>query len=324
MNNNILDLLKRTPLNIPFESFLDTVLSQFPSLGKIIDFQPINEGYEDANIVLQTSNGKFVLKIFFTERSLDNINSYVKILNQCKQIGIQTTEILTDFNNGLGFVENSGIKAYYIITKFFEGDNFLKSTPSLKDIEEVTKSLTKLNTLDFKVAEAYDSWGNKNFGHEYEENKGKITAEQDLLIKSIYHEFIKLDLDSFSQSVIHGDMQRKHVLKSKDEKYCIFDFGCMAKGPKVIELSTYLAWFCLQDDTWNNKDKIINLVLDIYNKTHNLTQVEIDSLTVLTKASWAAYYLRTSVMIKEGDTSEETLDWHNKAKTMLILSKKWR
>ncbi len=131
MTNGIDTLLNRTNLAVSFDEFLQDVQSKFTSIGKVENYSPINEGYEDANIILNTSSGKYVLKIFFAERNLKNINSYIKILRECKNVGVQTTEILTDFNEGLGLFENSGVKTYYIITKFFEGKNFQNTTPTI-------------------------------------------------------------------------------------------------------------------------------------------------------------------------------------------------
>lgn len=322
--NDISKLLARTNLKYPLDEFLINVKALFPSIGNIKNTLPIMEGYEDANFILETSAGKFVLKIFLEERSLENIESYAKILRECENIGVPTTEILLDFNNGLGFVENNNVKTYFIITKYFEGQNFQNITPTLKDTKIVAVYLSKLNTLNFPVVETYDSWGNKNFGKEYELNKNNVTPEQNHLIQPIYEEFVKLDLTGFKKSVIHGDMQRKHVKKNSDGKYCILDFGCMAFDPKVIDLSTFLAWFCLQEDTWNDADKIYDQVVYEYDRIHYLSDMEIESLPTLIRSSYAAYYLKTSVLINEGDKSEETLDWHNRAKKMLELTKDWK
>ena len=324
MNNNIQKLLDRTNLNIPFDEFLKDIQNKFVSLGNIENYLPINEGYEDANFILNTSTGKFVLKIFLSDRKIENINSYIKILRECKNVGVPTTELLTDFNGGLGFTESNEIKTYYIITKFFEGNNFQNTTPTLNDIKTVTSYISKLNTLDFDVTAEYDSWGIKNFAKEYEIKKDKLTPDQNLLIKNNYENYLKIDMSNFSKSVIHGDMQRKHVIKNSNGQYCILDFGCMTYDYKVIELATYLAWFCLQEDTWKDKDLIYKEVLDIYNLTHHLSDNEIKIIPTLVKVSYSAYFMTTSVMINEGDKSEETLDWHDRSKRMLELTKDWK
>jgi len=322
-NAKVNTLLKRTNLRITFNKFLNNVQSKFSTIGNIKDYSPINEGYEDANFILNTSTGKFVLKIFLADRKIENINSYIKILNESKNISFPTTDIISDYNNGLGIVENTKAKTYYILTKFFEGSNFQNITPTIEDIQNITYYLSQLNTLNFNVVSEYDGWGIKNFAKEYENKNDKLTTDQKLLVKNNLDNFIKIDMKGFSKSVIHGDMQRKHVIKDKNNNYCILDFGCMAYSEKVIELSTYLAWFCLQEDTWKDRDLIIKNILDIYNKVHNLTSKEIESLPTLIKASYSAYYMTTSVMINDGDESEETLDWHKRSKKMLELSNKW-
>lgn len=317
-------LLSRTNLKISFNNFLKDIQSKFSSIGNIDYYSPINEGYEDANFVLNASAGKFVLKVFLRDRKIENINSYVKILRECQNVGVPTTEILTDFNGGLGSIETEGVITYYIITKFFEGLNFQNITPTLEDIKIITLYISRLNTLNFDAVEEYDSWGIKNFVREYKIKKDKLTPEQNSLIKDNYDNSLKIDISGFSKSVIHGDMQRKHVIKNSKGGYCLLDFGCMAHDVKVIELATYLAWFCLQEDTWKDKDSIFKEVLNIYNSTHHLSDKEILSLPVLIKTSYSAYYMTTSVMINEGDNSIETLDWHNRAKKMLELSKDWK
>jgi len=311
-------LLARTNLKVSFDEFLKSVEENFGSLGKIEKYFPINEGYEDANFLLETDKGRFVLKMFLAERTKGSVNSYVRILEECKSIDVPTIEMLTDFNDGLGFF-GKGDPTYYIVTKFFEGENFQDNTPTVDEIVLFTSFLSQLNTLDFEVEETYDSWGNKNFGKEYEKRKHNLTKEQNLLIKPIYDEFIQIPLGAFSKSVIHGDLQRKHILKNKDGKYCLLDFGCMAYDPKVIELSTYLAWFALQEDTWPKKDEIYKKVVDTYLKTHSLTSEELESLPVLVKSSYASYYMVTSCLINDGDNSQETLEWNNFARKMLNL-----
>lgn len=321
MQTDISNLLKRTNLNSTFEMFVNDLQKKFTSIGEINSYDPINEGYEDANIILNTSNGKYVLKIFFAERELENIDSYLKILRSCKSVNVPTTEILTYFNDGLGYFEENNVKTYYIITRYFEGKNFQNVTPTLDDIKNVTEYVSKLNTLNFEVGEGYDSWGIKAFIEEYKNKKQKLTTEQLTLISDLYLDYSMLDMSNFSKSVIHGDMQRKHVIKNGNGEYCVLDFGCMANDYKVIELATYLAWFCLQEDTWKNKKTIYKEVLDTYNQIHKLTDAELQSLPLLIRISYSAYYMTTSVLMNEGDKSEETLDWHNRSKKMLELSK---
>lgn len=311
-------LLSRTPLTQDFDHVLADVETQLP-IGKILFYKPINEGYEDANILIKTTTGQYVLKVFLTNRSDQAIADYTKILLECKKIGVKTTELVVGASGPIGIMG----KAKYIITIFFEGENFQHRTPTPADMIAGVRYLAKLNTLSFPIAETYDSWGNRNLAREHEALKNKLSPQELELINPALRGFKALNFSEFSKSVIHGDMQRKHLLKNTRGQYCILDFGCMAHAPKVIDLSTYLAWFCLAEDTWINRDLIYTSIVEEYTKTHNLSDIEHLSLKPLIRASYAAYFQKTSELIHDGDNSAETLDWHQKSKTILGLSLSW-
>lgn len=303
-------LIKRTNLTISFTEFLKLL-----PIRKIIKVAPILEGYEDANFILETITNRYVLKIFASERSEQNIKDYAKVLSRLEQIKVPSLKMIGGLH-----LQN---KVFFILSPFFDGQNFVNISPTLNDIVHVTKYLAKVNTLNFAIEESYDSWGNKNLFKEFNKNKEKLSRDQLQIVNPLVQQFKGLNFKQFSQSFIHGDMQKKHVLKSKQGKFLILDFGCMSYGPKIIDLSTYLAWFCLDENNWKDKEKIIKAVVDEYLKIHQLSPYELQSLIVLTKASWTAYYLKTSFLIKKGDSSLETKDWHDKSKTMLELSKNW-
>src|SRR3989344_1201319 len=257
LNTDIKNLLSRTNLTSPFGEFLKKLEEEVPRLGKIRNLQPILEGYEDANFILESDLGRLVLKIFTKERSPKNNKDYVRILEESAKIGVPVPKLIF-----YGKISS----ASFIITEFFEGENFENGTPMLSDIIAITAYLSKLNTLNFPVDELYDSWGNKNLLKEYEKSRNNLTSQQDKLIAPIVEGFKKVDFSKFQKAVIHGDLQRKHVLKSSEGEYCILDFGCMSHDAKVVEISTFLAWFCLQEDTseetkyWHEKSKKLILL----------------------------------------------------------------
>lgn len=163
----LLKLLQRTSLRIPFSTYLTHLQSQYPTIGNIISSTPILEGYEAANILLNTSSGRYVLKIFESDRKQENINSLVQILIEAPKIGVVVPKLAKGTKGFLNTYPDNGYTIYYYITHYYEGRNFENQTPTQDDIIMVTKSLAKLNTLDFPVHEAYDSWGNKNLVKEY-------------------------------------------------------------------------------------------------------------------------------------------------------------
>lgn len=315
-------LLSRTDLHIDFEDFIKITAKEYP-VGKIFSYSPILEGYEDANIRLSTTKGKFVLKIFANEKTLDQIQSYVAILIKAKEKDIPLPVLLEGNQGYFSTFFDGQYTIYYFYTHLFIGKNFDIFTPNTTEIAEVTDILANFNRINQPVADTYDSWGSKYIAKEYAENEKEIPLEIQQLILPVVQGMKKLNTSHFSKSVIHGDLQRKHVLMNKQSNYCILDLGCMRYDAKVYDLSIFLAWFCLGEDTWKEKEKILEIVMKRYTVVHKLSNEELKSLPLLIKSSYGAYLLKTAILIKNGDTSDETREWFNKSKKMLELSKQW-
>jgi len=319
---DLINLLKRTDLQIPFEEFIK-IVSEVYSLGKIYSYAPILEGYEDANVRVSSEKGEYVLKIFASEKTFDQVKTYVDVLQEARKKKLPLTRLEEGKQEYLSKFTHKNTTIYYYLTIFFHGKNLEFYTPYISEMRDVAKILAKFNRLDIPIVDSYDSWGSKNLVREFAENSHYLSEEVRELIVPIVHAMKQLDIYDFSKSIIHGDLQRKHVLKSKEGLYCLLDMGCVRKDAKVFDLSIFLAWFCLAEDTWDKRDEIVESVLEEYIKINKLTIHELAVLPLFTKASYAAYLLKTSVLIKFGDTSEETRNWHDQALKMIKLFNTW-
>jgi len=315
MNNKTKTLLARVDLSVAFGSFLKQLEKDYPLLGPIKSCRPITEGYEDANFLFETSRNKYVLKIFAKTRSILNIKSYSKLLVGAQKAKVQSLQPIRGKNGYLGKIKQTR----FVITEFFIGRNFRNSTPSLLDIRIITKELVKLNSLNFKFYESYDSWSNAHLVCEFKKNKNKLDQATVNYLDPTVKALNKLNTRGFSRSIIHGDLQPLHIFKNNQGRYCLIDYGCARNDYLVYELSTFLAWFCLLKKNWQRRKAIFSYVIDTYTKTHKLSKQEIDSLPLLIKAAYAAYYLKTKLLIGGGDRSKQTRDWFKQAEKMLGL-----
>ena len=172
----------------------------------------------------------------------------------------------------------------------------------------------------FSISESYDSWGNKNLVKEFDENIAVIPADVKKKIEHIVEKIRHAQLNELPKAVVHGDMQRKHVLKDTQDNLCVIDFGCMSYTARIIDLSTFIAWFCLCEQNYVQWGDILSRVVDVYEDLHKLTIEEKELLFLFVRASYAAYFLKTSLLIQEGDQSEETKIWNAQASKMLDLT----
>ena len=310
-------LLSRTTLPLSqFHDLLREIEKIYP-VGKIVKSEPLVYGYEDANFLLKTDHGRYALKIFASDMERTYVAAHGKIIGAANKLKIPSPKILQAREGDL-ITETMG--QFVMITEMFEGESFAKKPPEMKDMLAVTRAIAKLNQRQEKLVVGYDSWGNANLMREYKRDQDRVGREVKDLIKPVLDQLRKIDTTTFTHGLIHGDIQPNHVLKNERGEYCILDFGVARYDAVVSELSTHLAWFCLSKESWGNYDKIVGKILTEYTKVIKLGREEIATIPLLIAASYAAYYFRTSILIGEGDNSQETREWNQKAKGLMILA----
>lgn len=318
MNSDLEIIFSRTDLTPDtLDPFIHALVKEYPILRSLKSFEPIPIGFEDANVILNTTTGKYVLKIFANDLTLDNIHHHANVVAMAEKIGVPVPKLVL---NRQGDSLTHLLSADCFITKFFEGQKMETVPPTLKDIKALTHAVALLNKLSFPLFISHDSWSNQHFLVEFKRDRDKVSHSTINTLNPVIQEYRHFHLKNPHYGVIHGDIQRKHVIKNTQGQYCLIDFGCARLDLLVYELSTFLAWFCLDETNWTQHQEIINTVLAIYTQTHSLNQSELHSLPILIRAAYAAYLFRTDVLLSEGDDSQEVKDWHHLAQTMLNLS----
>lgn len=321
-SKDLAELLSRTEFTLGFEEFIQIVLQEH-DLGKLYSYVPILVGYEDANIRVSSEKGEYVLKIFAKDRSFIQAKGYADVLLEAEKRNLPFTKLVKGEQGYLSQVQDKKTTIFYYLAYYFNGSNFDLSTPSMQEMKDIAHVLAQFNTIQLPVVESYDSWGSKNLVREYTKYENETKDDIKRLVSPIAEGMEQLDITGFSKGLIHGDLQRKHVLKNDKGEYCILDLGCMRNDAIVYDLSIFLAWFCLAEDTWEKREEIVDAVVFEYTKPHKLSKEELASLPLLVRASYAAYLRKTDWLIQRGDASEETREWFDKSKGMLQLMSAW-
>ncbi len=195
--------------------------------------------------------------------------------------------------------------------EFFDGKNFEKIRPSQTDLKTITKYLAKIHLLRFKINRNYDPWGTVNLIKEFLDKKGCLTHQDLRLIEPIVNDFRRINFNKFRKCIIHGDIQRKHILKDKKGNYCILDFGFMDFNAAVIDLAIFIALFCFDvNSSVKDNRKVYSTVVKEYTKTNTLNRDEISSLPLLVRATYAIYTIGSSYLFfPKNDKSVQTKKW---------------
>src|SRR6266516_3741018 len=287
---NIASLLSRVDLSTSIQILLRKVAFEY-GLSNILQFELIGDGYEELNIRAVSSKGTYIIKIFSRDKTYDTIRDYVNALVEFSKAGIPVPNLLEANGDYLWKTAGTNGTTYLCVMEFFNGKNFVGVKPSQEDLRELTKYLAKIHALRFQIKRNYESWGTNNLVKEFEYKKPYLAPEDLRLIQPIVDQFREIDFNSFRRGIIHGDLQKQHVLKNAQGALCILDLGCVDFNAVIIDLAIFIAHFCFDVESTHEVRDAYRLIVDEYIKYYELNQSELRSLPLLIKATYAMYLM---------------------------------
>src|SRR6185437_928776 len=132
------------------------------------------------------------------------------------------------------------------------------------DMLAIAGFLAELHQLPFAITPSYDSWGTLNLPGEFARKQALVSDETRRLVAPLADAIANIRLGEAHRRIIHGDLQRKHVLKNDRGHYCILDYGCMEYRYPFVDLGTFLAIFCLEGSDTTQTSDLIAEVLETY------------------------------------------------------------
>lgn len=323
---------KRVNLSqIEMQKLIDEVINDY-QLGILKNASGIEVGYEDVNFILETTSGKYLLKILidFTvkkPRSYENSLQYVDTMEQLRSFGIPIPKLYKAGNNYLlkKIVPHNDEPIWMLVMEFFEGNDFINQRPTLENIKDVAKILTKIATAKMVRQPMYDPWEPQYFIQEYNENAKLLLAEDKKLVDEVYQEYQELDIEKLQKSIIHADFMKNNLLINEKNEYCVLDFGVVNFGPRIADLAVFLAGYCLDPEflSLEENQTAYKTGLDEYTKYIELTDYEKKFLGTMVKASFALFHIAATHEKKvEDNQTEENEYWINLGRLGLQLTQK--
>lgn len=271
------------------------------SLGKYTNYEIIDIGYEDFNYILHTEKGRYVVKIFNTDRDNISCERLIKILITSINNGINTPKLYKTSHNSYIYtikIENVLLKLF--VMEYIEGQNLYLKGRDLEDkeLKEIAKISSKINSIDYAIKETfYDEWTVTNLREEYEKKKKYLTDEDYKKVTKILLEFEKIDFKLLKYAYIHGDIIKANLILDKNKKLYVIDFSAFNYLPRIIEVAVILLGDCLTSDKDITLRKM-SYFLKEYNKCNIIEEKEKECLPILLNALASMYIIQTSY-IKE-------------------------
>ncbi|MHA1305190.1 MAG: phosphotransferase [Candidatus Heimdallarchaeaceae archaeon] len=234
--------------------FIENVLESHYSLGELTRVDPILESaFQSDNAIIQTSVGKFVIRLL--HHDFEFANSSMAVYELLAKEGLQTPKPIRTKTNELVIVDNNRV---IVIQEFVEGSPLKKDQDIFSKMDffgreigkfhKISKSL-KLETLSAKVKRKQfyidiidELMANEddvlNYLPKHEKNEW-IIEQFDLWKKEAME--IK-GLNHISKGVIQGDLKPEDFFIKNGELSGLLDFGAASYNYLMFDLGGWLMY----------------------------------------------------------------------------------
>jgi len=296
-NSGVVDLDFQS--RIGFSGNLGMILkkvSEDYGIGDYLNHKVITMGYEDFNLIMETSKGKYMVKIYSTFRDENECRRYVEVMEKVIGAGVRHPELYSVNGEGLYIAETKESSIRLSVLEFVDGETFYDSGEEPTDEESVwvIRQVTKINSIEFKPSFIYDSWAISNFSQEYEKRGEYLRGEDARQMSELAEIFKKLNISGLPHSFVHGDITRTNTMKNKKGNLFIIDFAVANWYPRIQELAVL---FC--DLFFNSKNpksfpERFRTLLEEYKKEIKLTWAEESELPTYIQMAHAMHLLRAN------------------------------
>lgn len=259
----------------------------------------ITTGYEDFNLILQTDEGRFLVKIFALFRDLAECERYVNVMLRVIAAKITHPNIYESVQGYLYQGQVNGASIQLCVMQYVQGQTYfeLGTTPTLGEAKQIVKEIVKINSMDYKPLFVYDSWAIPNLLTKFNKVKSYLNSENRELVQPIIEQFKNFDFTKLPHCFVHGDVITTNVLKGKDSAIYILDFACSNYYPRIQELAVFVGLSLFDPKNPQSFSQYYKIVLEEYQKNIKLTSAELEALPFYIKLAHTMEFLGA------------TLDW---------------
>jgi Ser/Thr protein kinase RdoA (MazF antagonist) len=289
-------------------------------LGDYISSKIILIGYEDFNMILETSLNKYFVKIFAHFRNNKDRQRYIEIMQESIKANISTPKLLKSEQGFMSEISIENTKLFLCVMDFIDGSNLYETKEEISesDIRFLSRQTSLINSIDLKPDFVYDSWAIINFRKEFEKKSKFLSSDDLILIQPLVEEFENLNIDKLPHCFAHGDIINTNVMKDSNSNLFIIDFSVSNHYPRVQELSVLACNLFFDPNSLEISKNNLKIALDEYQKNIKLTDNELHVLPLYIKLAHAMHLLSANYeKIVENNDSDENEYWMNLGRTGL-------
>lgn len=241
----------------------------------------LKRGFNDTYLI-ESSSSKYILRIYkHNWRSVESIETELKLLNHLKENGISVSYPISD--NQKQFIHSidapEGIR-YAVLFSYAEGEQIRKLTIEQAELLGIQTGKIHLLTQNKNLGETAH-----NYDIEHQFNKTLTTLKPILInhpdeykylvqLKGYFTElFSDIDKTQLATGICHCDLQAENFHIAKNNQFTFFDFDFFGEGYLIYDIGVFI-WY----DHKNKPKEIVDAFLKGYQTQRKLSEKEIELL----------------------------------------------
>ncbi len=291
---------------------LSNLICKSYELGQYQKHNFIFVGIDDLSYYLNTTKGKYVVKIINHEKTKEEIESFISKNLIILKNGIKAPKILSNGKKNIFTCNIDGITINLIVMEYISGKDLYSLNQEIMkaDIDKLIDILIPLHMMKEKVDnKEYDEYCFMQIKKDYQKTKYLLPNDIKQQVEEAIEAFNKVELAELPKCFIHGDLISTNIMKDNKDELWLIDFYQSGNGIRVLDIVKILNSVI---DNYQYKDKTEELeqyFLKQYAKRNPLTDYELEILPVLRKIDVVTgIMLETYDAIKDGN-SEENEFW---------------
>ncbi len=191
-------------------------------IGKYFEYKLIeNVGIDDLSYILYTDKSKFLVKIINHNKTIQEINQFIKKNDIIAKNKIQAPKIVLNKGNHIYSTEINGLYINCCIIEYIEGSDLytIGEKISKNDIDKLIDIIIPMHKIQDKLEIDYDEYCFMKINEVYRKTSCKIPPKLKNEVQNFLEEYKMIDLKKLPTCFIHGDLINSNIMKDKKRKF---------------------------------------------------------------------------------------------------------
>jgi Ser/Thr protein kinase RdoA (MazF antagonist) len=217
-------------------------------LGDVKSTELITVGFQDYNVIVNTSEGSYLVKVFAENQEAgepERPERYVKVMQAAINGGVNHPKLFEDSTGETLHVDKLSQLSMAVMA-FIPGKTFYEASgdfqaPNDEQLKLVLAEAVKINAIDYDPPYQFDDWAIPNMRLMFDKTRNYLSDEGRGLVEKAFTHYDAIPLDKLPKTFVHGDMIKTNVIMGDDGKAYVIDFAVANTYPRIQELAVISA-----------------------------------------------------------------------------------